>query len=149
MKKWLLAAALGCAATLAAAADVGVSVTIGDPRFYGRITLGNAPAPRLLYPEPVVVVRQPHYYEPIYLRVPPGHAKKWYKHCRRYSACGRPVYFVRDDWYQQVYVPYYRHRHERGDGWGRYERRYDEPRHDDGRWRGHGQGGRDRDRYHD
>jgi hypothetical protein len=24
-----------------------------------------------------------------------------------YNACGRPVYFVRDDWYQREYVPRY------------------------------------------
>ena len=36
-----------------------------------------------------------------YLWVPPGHQKKWSKHCREYNACGVPVYFVDDGWYQQ------------------------------------------------
>ena len=47
---------------------------------------------------PVRVVRQP---EPVYMWVPPGHRKDWKKHCRQYGACGVPVYFVRDDWYEQ------------------------------------------------
>jgi hypothetical protein len=37
--------------------------------------------------------------------VTPGHEK----HCAQYNACGRPVYFVRDDWHYNEYVP--RHRH--------------------------------------
>ncbi len=39
----------------------------------------------------------------------PGHEKHWRKHCAQYNACGRPVYFVRDDWYNNEYVPRYRH----------------------------------------
>jgi hypothetical protein len=42
--------------------------------------------------------------QPLYLHVPPGHAKKWSKHCARYNACGQPVYFVRvngDDDYER------------------------------------------------
>ena len=42
--------------------------------------------------------------QPIYLRVPPGHEKHWAKHCAKYNACGQPVYFVRDTYYQQHYV---------------------------------------------
>ena len=52
---------------------------------------------------------------PIYLRVPPGHEKKWNKHCASYNACGRPVYFVRDDWYRNTYVPQYQMRGDRDD----------------------------------
>jgi len=53
------------------------------------------------------------------LRVPPGHQKNWKRYCGRYEACGRPVYFVRDDWYNNVYAPQYRERHrdhDRGHG---------------------------------
>ena len=39
---------------------------------------------------------------------PPGHEKHWNKHCHEYGACGRPVYFVRDGWYNDVYAPRYR-----------------------------------------
>jgi hypothetical protein len=33
--------------------------------------------------------------------VPPGHQKKWRRYCGRYGACGVPVYFVQDGWYQE------------------------------------------------
>ena len=92
------------------AADVGVSVSVSQPGFYGRIDLGGAPAPVLMYPQPVIirpvpvaVVRQP-----IYLRVPPGHEKNWGKYCQGYNACGQPVYFVQDRWYREVYTPRYK-----------------------------------------
>ncbi|HSD60975.1 MAG TPA: hypothetical protein VLC55_08985 [Burkholderiales bacterium] len=93
-----------------------MSVTVGQPGFYGRIDVGNFPPPVLVYPEPVVIRPVPVgvVYEPIYLHVPPGHAKHWSKHCRKYNACGRPVYFVQDHWYNEVYVPQYRERHGKG-----------------------------------
>jgi len=104
---WGLAFAAAVLQTTAFAADVGVSISVSEPGFYGRIDLGRAPAPVLIYPQPIIieqravtVVRQP-----IYLRVPPGHEKNWNKHCRRYSACGQPVYFVQDNWYREVYAP--------------------------------------------
>ena len=60
MKHFPFAAAL--AATLAAAAlaapaqaQIGLSVNIGEPNFYGRIDLGDAPPPRLVYRRPVVI----------------------------------------------------------------------------------------------
>ncbi|MBW7923927.1 MAG: hypothetical protein H3C59_04180 [Burkholderiaceae bacterium] len=104
-------------APAASATDVGVSVQVGQPGFYGRIDIGNAPRPVLVYPEPIIVQPAPvaMVRQPVYLHVPPGHAKNWAKHCHRYSACGQPVYFVQDRWYQDVYVPRYRsvHRSER------------------------------------
>jgi hypothetical protein len=95
-------------------AQARVSITVGEPGFYGRIDIGNHPPPRLIYAEPVIVRRVTTWYPPIYLRVPPSHARHWYRYCDSYGACGRPVYFVEDDWYRDVYMPYYRehyHRH--------------------------------------
>ena len=51
----------------------------------------------------------------MYLRVPPGHEKKWNKHCGKYNACGHPVYFVRDNWYTDVYAPHYQKAHKDDD----------------------------------
>lgn len=101
------------AAAMPAFAAVGVSVNVGEPGFYGRIDIGNAPAPQVIYAQPVVIreVRVAQAPQPLYLRVPPGHAQKWAKHCDKYDACGRPVYFVKDDWYQNVYAPHYRQSH--------------------------------------
>ncbi len=148
----LLAGALFAQA--AGAADVGVSIRVGEPGFYGRIDIGNMPRPQLIYAEPVYVQRQPRVvYEPIYLRVPPGHERHWSKHCARYGACGRPVYFVRDSWYREVYAPQYRREHgerrdwddRRGRGDGRGDGRWDDRRDDRGPGHGHG---RDHGRGH-
>ena len=124
----------------AIAADVGVSVSIGQPGFYGRLDIGGFPQPQVIYSQPVLVEQVPVMRPPIYLRVPPGHAKHWSKHCREYHACGERVYFVQDSWYQQQYVPRYEERHhERHDD--RWEGRRDEHRGDRGE---HGGGHGDR-----
>ena len=111
MKRFLLGLAVAAAVSPAFATDVGVSVSIGQPGFYGRIDLGTFPQPRLIYPTPMIVT-QPAIGvpmgRPIYLHVPPGHAKDWHKHCRKYNACAQPVYFVQESWYNDVYVPQYR-----------------------------------------
>lgn len=102
------------------AADVGVSVSIGDPNFYGHIEIGDYPRPRLIYAEPVVIERVHVVHEPAYLHVPPGHAKNWGKHCHKYHACARPVYFVESGWYEEVYVPAHHAKHKGGKGHGKH-----------------------------
>lgn len=115
--KALYTTALLMASATALAADVGVSVSIGQPGFYGRIELGNQyPKPAVIYTQPVVIQPVQAAVAPLYLHVPPGHAKNWRKHCRAYGACATPVYFVRDTWYNTVYVPEYRkHKHKHKD----------------------------------
>jgi hypothetical protein len=90
----------------ALAQDVRVNVS-GEvaPGVYGRVDIGGGARPRLVFPQPVVVVRQARAPGPINLHVPPGHAKNWSKHCRKYDACSRPVYFVKS----AEYEPGYRH----------------------------------------
>jgi len=113
MKRILLVAATIAAAIVpqAHAANVGVSVDIGHPAFYGRLDIGGFPAPPLLFPQPLIIERGPVGRPPLYLRVPPGHANNWRYYCRRYNACGEQVYFVRDDWYTREYAPRYREEH--------------------------------------
>lgn len=112
MKAWirvvLVAASFGAVGSVAHAGDVSVGVTItGEilPGVYGQVDLSNRPPPPLLYATPVVIERPPPHvvYQPIYLHVPPGHAKNWSKHCREYRACGRPVYFVKSAEYEPGY----------------------------------------------
>ncbi len=103
MKSILLLLAGTVLVGAAQAADIGVSVQVGQPGFYGRIDIGNAAPPPVVVAEPIWVQRAPVRPQPIYLRVPPGHQKHWDKHCREYNACGVPVYFVREDWYQDHY----------------------------------------------
>ena len=123
MKNLLFAAALAAFAVPALAGDVAVSVRVGEPGFYGQIDIGNVPQPQVVYVRPVVIERVPEYADaaPIYLHVPPGHAKHWSRHCREYDACGRPVYFVRSAEYERGYRPVPRvddEEHDRGRGKG-------------------------------
>ena len=101
----LLPPAALAAALSASAADVDVRIIVSSevrPGVYGRVDIGGAPPPPVLYREPVVVrrVSRPARPEPVYLHVPPGHAKNWSKHCHRYRACDQPVYFVTSDEYK-------------------------------------------------
>src|SRR3954453_9034935 len=86
MKKIVCAAFLSATAIPALAADVGVSISVGQPGFYGQINIGNIPPPPVVYAQPVVITRSPQRVsvEPIYLHVPPGHEKHWSKHCAEY-----------------------------------------------------------------
>lgn len=112
MKRFLIAAAVAATIiTPALAADVGVSVSVGQPGFYGRLDIGDYPQPRLIYSQPMVIGRVQSNRPPVYMRVPPGHAKHWSKHCREYNACGERVYFVQDSWYNREYVPRYQKQH--------------------------------------
>jgi len=116
MKSLIFGVAL-CAAAFPALAQTNVSISVGQPGFYGRIDLGDfAPQPVLYAPQPVIIREVPQYYraEPVYLRVPPGHRKHWAKFCGRYDACGRPVLFVRDEWYTNTYAPRYREHYHGG-----------------------------------
>ncbi len=56
MKRFAIAALFAATSSVAfAATDVGVSISVGQPGFYGRIDIGNAPPPVLVYPQPVVI----------------------------------------------------------------------------------------------
>lgn len=127
--KGLMVAFAACCSS-AYAVDVGVSVQIAQPGIYGRIDIGNFPQPQVVVAQPVVVTRpvivgqvQP---EPVYMWVPPGHRKNWRKHCGQYGACGVPVYFVQDAWYDS---------HVRGKGKNKHKHKEN--------GKGHGPGKRD------
>jgi hypothetical protein len=135
--------ALVAAVPLVHAQSVSVNATItGEivPGVYGQVVLGNRPPPRVVYAQPLVavpvVVARAVPMEPIYLHVPPGHAKNWRKHCHEYNACNRPVYFVRSAEYEPGYRPERRQEHEHahhgehGDD-ERGDRDHDHGHHDD------------------
>lgn len=137
MKLFLLAVLLAAASAPARAADVGVSVSVGQPGFYGRLDVGDYPQPQLLYQQPRMIERVPEGRPPVYMRVPPGHARNWRRHCSAYNACDERVYFVRDGWYNNEYVPRYREqnrsRHDdRHDGWRDDHRGHDRDDHQRG-----------------
>lgn len=138
MKHVMTAAVLIAASLTSLPSQAGVSISVGEPGFYGQIDIGGYPPPQLISPQPIIVQPVPVAAPPIYLRVPPGHMKHWDRYCRQYGACGRQVYFVRDDWYNRVYAPHYREYHHdngRHEGWKRDHR---DDRHDDHRDEWHG-----------
>ena len=135
------------------AADVGVSVTIGQPGFFGRIDIGDYPytQPRLIYRQPRMIERSSNRQSPIYFHVPTRHSQNWAKYCHEYSACGLNVYFVQDSWYQNEYSPRYREHNKARQGGRGHEGRgkmRDESRgdiHDGGRRSENGSGKGHRD----
>lgn len=94
-----------------------------SPGVYGQVQFGNGPPPPVVYAQPTVITPPPRgvVVQPLYLHVPPAHAKHWSKYCHRYNACNRPVYFVKSAEYEPGY-----HAH-------KDERHRDEGRHDDHR----------------
>jgi hypothetical protein len=117
-----------------------VNATIGGvlaPGVYGRVDISNGPPPPVIYAQPVIIAQAPEAVQPIYMHVPPGHAKKWRKHCHKYNACGTPVYFVQTNYagpqsypMQQVYV----------EQEGKQHKHKKEKDHDDDHGEGHGHG---------
>ncbi|MDZ4200762.1 MAG: hypothetical protein U1C96_01265 [Gallionella sp.] len=134
MKRLLFIAALTVSAP-SLAADVAMSVTLGQPGFYGQIDIGAQPPPPVIYRQPRVMYQNAINRPPIYMNVPPGHAKNWRKYCKRYNACGERVYFVQNTWYDREYVPRYQKQH--GD---RRDEHREDRRDDD-----HDKHGKDRD----
>jgi hypothetical protein len=129
MKKLFIALALTAAGAAAPAfAGVGVSIQVGEPGFYGRLDVGDYDRPRLINNRPVIVTRGYRNAPPIYVRVPAAHQRNWSRYCSRYDACGRPVYFVRDEWYRDDYAPRYRRAHGHDRNWN--DGRRDDDRHD-------------------
>lgn len=155
------ALALACSA-LAAQAQTYISGSVSGqlaPGVYGTVDIGNAPPPALLYQQPVIIAPAPMAPPPVYMWVPPGHARHWRQHCARYGACGRPVYFLRNPpphwhaapphhgprpdprWREERHHREWEHRRD-DRRWDRHDRH---DRHDDHRGNGHGH---DRGRGH-
>jgi len=141
--KVFAASLLALLSASAFASDVAMSISVGQPGFYGRLDIGGYPPPAVVYSQPVIVERPSYYVEPapIYLRVPPGHMKHWSKHCREYGACGQRVLFVQDGWYSNQYVPRYREMHREREWREEGRREY----RDEDRGHGHGRGHDDDD----
>jgi hypothetical protein len=120
------------------------------PGLPGRVDVSRLPLPQLVLPNPViiapprilapapgvVVAAPPPRPQPVYMWVPPGHRKDWSKHCHKYQACGVPVYFVRDEWYDRHVQRGARHARDDDDG----DRRGHGKGEGKGEGRGHGKG---------
>lgn len=110
--------------------NVGVSIGINQPGVYGQINIGNYPPPRVINQQPIVNLQSP-VREPLYMYVPPGHQKHWEKHCQSYNACGRPVYFVREDWVRERYSEEHQGYDGREEGHGRGKGERKKHKHED------------------
>ncbi len=132
------------AAATVAAAQVSVNAVIRGPvvpGVYGQVVIGNAAPPPVVYAQPVVAEPAPVVVgapppPPLYLHVPPGHAKDWRKHCHEYHACNRPVYFVRSAEYEPGFDM---------DRWRRehHDHDHDRDHHEHGDHEDHDRGDRD------
>lgn len=112
MNRLLFAAALAVASSaIPAHAEVGLTINLGEPDFFGPIDIVDFPQPQVINQTAKVIEEVPRDRAPVYLRVPPGHAKHWEKHCHEYNACNQRVYFVSDEWYNREYVPRYQEKH--------------------------------------
>src|SRR5450755_426598 len=144
----------GVGASHAGGVDVRVMLS-GQvvPGVYGQVNIGNDGPPPVVYAQPMVIEPQYAPPPPIYLHVPPAHARNWRKHCHEYNACNRPVYFVRsqeyDPEYQRHYQDHERERELERQRWQERERDQDRGRGrgrgHDGDERGHGHEGHDHD----
>jgi hypothetical protein len=84
----------------AAQAQSYMNITVGvpvAPGVYGQISVGNNPMPPIINTAPRVVGQPVYGAPPMYLYVSDMEYRNWGRYCRRYQACGRPVYFVRVD----------------------------------------------------
>ena len=144
MMKTILALVLAAGAIGTATAQTSVSIGINQPGVYGRVTIGDVPAPALYRPVPLIITPSPVVVErrPIYLYVPVAHQQNWKRYCGQYSACGQPVYFVRDEWVRERYE----HEHPgwnngRHRGWDKHDGHDGHGDHDD-HGNGHGKNGK-------
>jgi len=118
-----------------------INLSVGGevaPGVYGQVQFGNAPPPAVVYEKPQIVFQQQEgeMRKPIYLHVPPEHAKNWANHCRQYNACNRPVYFVKSREYASDYDARKEEHHGEGRRDGEHHgegRGNDEQRRDEGR----------------
>lgn len=126
MKRLAILAATACAfGPTFAQTNVGVSIDIGQPGVYGRINFGNVAPPPVVYAQPVVVAPAPVavVQQPIYLYVPVVQQQNWPRYCKRYGACGQPVYFVTETWIRE------RHHDHDDDDRERGERKHKKHKH--------------------
>jgi hypothetical protein len=118
-----LALVMGVGGSATAQTGINLSIGINEPGVYGQINIGNLPPPALVAPQPVIIAPGAVSAPPVYLYVPFAEQRNWRRDCRKYDACGRPVYFVREDWVR------YRYAHEHP-GW---DRKHAKPTHADRR----------------
>lgn len=105
MSSLLFATLLAALLTPVQAADEALPANVGQPDYYGRLDMAGYPQPQLVFRKALAIDPVEADRPSLYLRVAPGQARQWRKHCRAYQACNQQVYFVQDAWYTREYVP--------------------------------------------
>src|SRR6267378_370742 len=152
MRQWFMVSiATLTLAGVGRAGDLGINIILSGqvaPGVYGQVQLGNTAPPPVVYAQPMLIEPMEAPPPPIYLHVPPGHARHWRQHCREYNACNRPVYFVRSQEYEPEYERHYAdHERERDEERRRWE---DQERdHGHGNWRDGDEHGHGHDKHDD
>jgi hypothetical protein len=95
---------------IAAADGIGTRAaasTPATPGVYGRLDVDSKQLPPLVYEQPMFIEapETAGKVAPLYVHVPPEHAKNWKKYCAKYQACKQPVYFVKSAEYEPGYDP--------------------------------------------
>ncbi len=141
MRLFSIVAVLLAGAGVCRGGDLNIHLILSGevaPGVYGQVQIGNEGPPPLVNAQPILIELQSAPAPPVYLHVPPGHARNWRKHCREYNACNRPVYFVRSKEYEPGYG--------RGNNEHEHDHDHDQdrPHHGDEDHDHHGHDGRDR-----
>src|SRR5450631_2875846 len=93
MRVITLAAIMYAGIGSAHAGDLDIRVMLSGqvaPGVYGQVQFGSDRPPPVVYAQPMLIEPQVAPPPPVYLHVPPGHARNWRKHCHEYNACNRP-----------------------------------------------------------
>lgn len=107
MKKTIIVLLL-MASLQASAATEDNKPAIGELNYYGKIDLMEPSKPPVIYSSPRIVDKPLTGPDAVYLRVPKEHRKDWNWYCGKYDACTQKVFFVKEDWYTEVYSPKYK-----------------------------------------
>jgi hypothetical protein len=100
-----------------AGGNIGIQLGISGevaPGVYGNVIIGDR-HPNFVYPEPIIIRETREVREPIYLHVPPEHARHWDRYCENYHACDRRVFFVRSSEYRDFRDERYQEHHDHDD----------------------------------
>lgn len=138
MKGALAAGAALMLAAGSASAGTQINISIGDNGYHGVLPALTGWRPDVWNASPVVAIGAAAAgIAAIYLNVPDKERRDWKRYCGKYDACGRPVHFVKDDWYRRTYAPKYRRQHpDHGPAGQRYDRPAPPPAHVKGPDRG-------------
>jgi hypothetical protein len=100
-------------ALLSAAGQFALAAQAAEFSYFGPVDTSIAPEPGVIYERVVKAAKQKPGDIPqnirsakvLYLHVPAGEERHWSAHCAKYQACEKPVLFVSEAWYQNVYLP--------------------------------------------